>query len=317
LLTIQWLTGMYFFHNRQLMRNMVDHKLFIIMDPLDLYDDEILFPGDPTAKFTVLTLGCNLLFTTRRDFRNKLPNTIQHELKMLLPDAAYNLLTKYRKPDSKVCNSIGNLPLAIVLIGSYLRKYSNISIGDYYDEHIKNRLSSIDLDVISHDELATRHEAAVRITFDPEWKILKEVHGKPVEIERNQNAEKLVSILSMSSESAIVPKNRLIMYSGIEKYGKTKLIRPAESAFNFLDELNLIDVLDNGKSVRIHPLLREYILEKLEEESTENQSTNLKAESILNLKRAYYDNFPLTRAHFCPRAPLVQGNENAISRTFE
>jgi hypothetical protein len=55
-----------------------------IMDPLDLYDDEILFPGDPTAKFTVLTLGCNLLFTTRRDFRNKLPNTIQHELKMLL-----------------------------------------------------------------------------------------------------------------------------------------------------------------------------------------------------------------------------------------
>jgi WD40 repeat protein len=271
-----------------------------VIDPLDLYKDEILFPGDLAAKFTVLTLGCNLLFTTRRDFENRLPNTIQHELKMLLSDAAYLLLTRYRKPDSKeeeeftkkICNSVGNLPLAIVLIGSYLRKYSNISIEDYYDEHIKNRLSSIDLDVISHDELATRHEAAVRITFDPEWKILKEVRGKPVEIERNQNAEKLVSILSLLSESAIIPKNRLTVYSGIEKYSKTKLIRPAESAFIFLDELNLIDVLENGKSVRIHPLLRDYVREKLEEESTENRSTNLKVESILNLKREYYDNFP-------------------------
>ena len=138
---------------------------------------------------------------------------------------------------------------------------------------------------------------AIRATFEPEWKIMKEVHGKPVNIERNQNAEKLVSILSLLPESAIVPKNRLIVYSGIEKYGKTKLIRPAESAFFFLEELNLIDVLENGKSVRIHPLLREYI-QKLEEESTENQVVSLKRESILNLRRAYYDNFPyLARAY--------------------
>jgi hypothetical protein len=117
-------------------------------------------------------------------------------------------------------------------------------------------------------------------------------HGKPIEIERNQNAERLVSILSLLPESAIVPKNRLIVYSGIEKYGKTKLIRPAESAFIFLDELNLLDVLEKGKSVRIHPLLREYVLEKLQEESTKNQPVNLRVQSIINLKRAYYDNFP-------------------------
>ena len=115
---------------------------------------------------------------------------------------------------------------------------------------------------------------------------------KPLEIERNQNAEKLVSILSLLPESAVVPKNRLIVYSGIKKYGKTKLIRPAESAFIFLDELNLLDILEKGKSVRIHPLLREYVLEKLQEERTKNQTINLRVESILNLKRAYYDNFP-------------------------
>jgi len=65
-----------------------------VIDPLDLYKDDTLFPEDPIAKFTVLTLGCNLLFTTRRDFKDRLPNTIQHNLEMLLPAAAYNLLTK-------------------------------------------------------------------------------------------------------------------------------------------------------------------------------------------------------------------------------
>jgi len=167
-----------------------------------------------------------------------------------------------------------------------------MSIKEYYDEYIKDRLSSIDLDVIPADELVTRHEAAIRVTFEPEWKILKDDHEKSLENERNQNAEKLVSILSLLPESAIVPKNRLIVYSGIEKYGRTKLIRPAESAFIFLDELNLIDILEKGKSVRIHPLLREYVLEKLQEKSTNNQPINLRLESILNLKRAYFDNFP-------------------------
>jgi hypothetical protein len=278
------------------------NKMLVVMDniidPLDLYKDDILFPGDPT-KFTVLTLGCNLLFTTKRDFENRLPNTIQHSLEMLLPAAAYSLLTRYRKPDSKkeeefatmICNSIGNLPLAIVLIGSYLRKYPDISIKDYYDEHIKDRLSSIDLDEISADDLVTKHVAAIRVTFEPQWKILKD-HEKPLEIKRNQNAEKLVSILSLLPESAIVPKNRLIIYSGIEKYGKTKLIRPAESAFIFLKSLILLDILEKGKSVRIHPLLREYVLEKLQKESAKNRPINLKVESILNLKSAYYDNFP-------------------------
>jgi hypothetical protein len=121
---------------------------------------------------------------------------------MLLPAAAFNLLARYRKPDSKneeefatmICNSAGNLPLAIVMIGSYLRKYPDISIKEYYHEYIKDRLSSIDLDEISADELATRHAANIRTTFEHEWKILKD---RQKFLERNQNAEKLVSILSL------------------------------------------------------------------------------------------------------------------------
>ena len=85
-----------------------------VIDPLDLNRDNILFPGDPTSKFTLLTLGCNLLFTTRRDFKDKLPNVIQHKLEMLLPDSAYELLTKYRKPRIKKRKK--NMPRRFVIL---------------------------------------------------------------------------------------------------------------------------------------------------------------------------------------------------------
>ena len=223
-----------------------------VIGPLDLNRDNILFPGDPTSKFTLLTLGCNLLFTTRRDFEGKLPDVIEHKLEMLLTDSAYELLTKYRKPESngeeeyakKICNSLGYLPLAIVLVGGYLSKYSETTVQEYYEEHIKDKLGSVDLDQISQDELATRHIAAIRGTFEPEWKILEKDSGeaspqqqqqqqqKQQETQSNQNSKKLVSILSLLPESAIIPKNRLVIYSGIEKFGTTKLIRPAQSAIN-------------------------------------------------------------------------------------
>jgi hypothetical protein len=68
--------------------------------------------------------------------------------------------------------------------------------------------------------------------------------------------KKLLSLLSLFPKSTLVSKARLI-FSVIVRFGKTKLIRPAESAFIFLDELNLIDVLEKGKSVGIHLLLRD------------------------------------------------------------
>ena len=69
---------------------------------------------------------------------------------MLLPNSAYELLTKYRKPSSnedieyanKICKSVGYLPLAIVLVGGYLHKYPDVTIQEYYEEHIKDKLGS-------------------------------------------------------------------------------------------------------------------------------------------------------------------------------
>jgi hypothetical protein len=99
----------------------------------------------------------------------------------------------------------------------------------------------------------------------------------------------MVYLLSLFAESAIIPKARLTIFSGIEKVGQSPLIVPTEEAFNLLAELNLIDILEGGKSVRTHPLLREYTLERLKQQNKEYGEIDL--ESIVNLKEAYYDDF--------------------------
>ena len=323
-----------------------------VEDPRSLNNDKILFPSDPSIKFRILELECNILFTTRRDFVS--PGIKIHNIDLLSPESSLDLLTKYRKPTEqyqqhggeeeryaeKICGSARYLPLALVLIQAYLRKYQDVSFKDYYDEFVKNKLGSIDLNEISENQLATRHNPAIRVTLDQDWKILEEKSGNQNQIQKNQDAIKLLSLVAMFEESALVPKSRLIIFSGIDRFGKTKLIRPAESAFILLDELNLIDILEKGKSVRIHPLLREYVFEKLEE-SIQKQKINLKVESILNLKKAYCDDFTTLVREYTERgcnidsiiedfrtalswskvliADIINYNnkDNAISKSFE
>ena len=52
----------------------------------------------------------------------------------------------------------------------------------------------------------------------------------------------------------------------------------------------MVDILEDGKSVRIHPLLREFVFEKVIQEKIKIVE-NLKLESIINLKKKYYDDF--------------------------
>ena len=197
-----------------------------VIDPLDLYRDDILFPGS-LNKFTLLTLGCNLVFTTRRDLKDKLPNVIEHRLEMLTPDSAYLLLTKHRRPSSeeeeeyarKICNSVGYLPLALVLAQARITRFKEkITFKKYYNAIKKNTsLDILDWNKISRTELKTRHKAAVRATFEPDWDILtskdsvtgltstttntiNEISSSDdldLNTEDIPNAKKLISILSL------------------------------------------------------------------------------------------------------------------------
>jgi hypothetical protein len=185
--------------------------------------------------------------------------------------------------------------------------------------------------------LKTRHEAAVRATFEPDWDILISKDNEnsttttttigeisssddlDLNAEDIQNAKKLISLLSLLPESAIIPKNRLVVYSGIENKDELGLLEfPAESAFNLLDELNLIDVLQDGKSVRIHPLLREFVYEKITQEDEDgdnsNQPSTLKSKSITNLKNRSYDDFSYLVDEYSNQR---EGNIDSILEDFQ
>ena len=50
--------------------NEFGNQILLIIDnvdePLSLNDENILFPNDPSSNFSLLNLGCNILFTTRK-----------------------------------------------------------------------------------------------------------------------------------------------------------------------------------------------------------------------------------------------------------
>ena len=251
-------------------------QMLIIMDnvsdPKQLNNDTFLFGLTP------LTLRCNLLFTTRKHFR--LNGVTAQAVDVLSTEGSYTLLTKYREPDMPdeaqharaICNAVGFLPLAIVLAGSYLKEYSEVSFADYHEELLKNKLDVIDIGEVSQEELSTRHIAAVGITLQEDWKRLE-----------NENARHLFRLIGQFGEAEIVPKARLGLLAAIQQ-GKSKLHRPLDKAFNLLHNHSLVERIGNDAwAVRLHPLVREFANNLIQEDKQEIFKTNASD----NLRRAY------------------------------
>jgi hypothetical protein len=152
-----------------------------VVEPKLLNNDSYLFGITP------LTLGCDLLFTTRRHFR--LPGVLSQPVNVLSSDAAYDLLKSYCVPKTteeegparSICNAVGYLPLAITLAGAYLRRYQeDISFADYSQELTKNKLGVIDIGDMSEENLATRHVAAVKATLQSQWGMLRDEDARHI-----------------------------------------------------------------------------------------------------------------------------------------
>jgi hypothetical protein len=109
------------------------HTLVImdnVNEPQMLNNDTFLF-----KKITPLTLGCDLLFTTRRHF--KLRGVSAQAVDILSSKDAYDLLTQTPAEEdhaNAICSAVGYLPLAIVLVSGYLSKYHDVSFNDYQEE---------------------------------------------------------------------------------------------------------------------------------------------------------------------------------------
>lgn len=220
------------------------HLLMImdnVIDPLMLNSDSVL---SAQINLTPLTLGCDILFTTRKRFH--LPGVNLQPVGPLSQEAAYHLLTRDRQLQSpaeqerarEICNAIGYLPLALTLIAGYLGRYRSISFADYHYELLKNKIGTLDLNEISSAELATRHETAVAVTLNSQWAMLTDEYAKH-----------LFLLSSLFPETTIIAKARLSLLSGIGP-GKSKLDQPVERAFLLLQDLSLVEVAENGLSIR-------------------------------------------------------------------
>lgn len=244
-----------------------------IIEPEQLNNDTYLFGLTP------LSLRCNLLFTTRKQF--KMEGVSAQAVDILPPEAAYAMLNKYRNPESEgaeqparaICNAVGSLPLAIALVGSYLREYPDVSFGDYYEELLKNKLGVVDIGEVSQEELATRHIAAVSITLEEDWKRID-----------NEDARYLFRLTGQFDEAEIIPKARLGLLAAIPE-GKSKLHRPLDKAFNLLQNHSLVEEIKNDTgAIRLHPLVREYA-NNLVKKDEQGPFVTHAAE---NLKEAYH-----------------------------
>ncbi|MBV8552987.1 MAG: TIR domain-containing protein [Acidobacteriaceae bacterium] len=244
--------------NSQYLRELYSHskkhpQMLLILDNLgepELLASAAILPG---VHFAPLDLGCNLLFTTRRQF--KLTGVKAHPVDVLSPHAALDLLARSRRPETgddrgkaeEICNAVGYLPLALVLIGAYLRNYAEISFGRYLTMLRKHGLAAIDTTRIDASSLATRHAAAVGVTLQGQWKVV-----------RDPNARLVLKIAAHFSESAIVPRNRIGLLAGLGA-GRTEMDLPLASAIKVLQRLSLIQEVENGTAVRIHPLVAKFV----------------------------------------------------------
>lgn len=262
-------------------------QTLIVLDNVespDLLNSERPFFG---IGFTALSLGCNLLFTTRRRF--DLPAVRQQSVGVLSGAAALELLTESRPARGPreqeqavaICNALGYLPLAIVLAAGFLKKRKSISFRDYYEVLRNNRLETLDLNQLSETELATRHRTAVTATLNEQWNHLGD-----------ENARRLFQLVALFPVGSIVPNARLGVLAGFGP-SASPIVRPADEAILMLCELNLLDGVEDGTAVRIHPLLRDFARGL----KTNDELEQFQEGAAQNVANAYTDPFRLEREY--------------------
>ncbi len=252
--------------------------------------DNVTEPKDLNSEtrlgFAPLNLRCDLLFTTRRHF--ELVGVSSKPVDVLSKEAAYALLASYREPKpaervhaEAICNAVGRLPLAIVLIGAHLKRYKTISFAGYYNELVPKKLESIDIGKLSEEELATRHLASVKATLDDHWRTLKD-----------EDARSLFRLAGQFPEAAIIPKARLGLLAEIAA-ARSEIDLPLETAFENLHDLCLVERLKKDtKAVRLHPLVREFSNQLV----TGEKKTEFRADAARRLRDALFVYADIERA---------------------
>ncbi len=231
-------------------------RTLLVMD--NVQDPALLNSEGQFFGVAALSLGCNLLFTTRSHFN--LPGVAEHPVDILTLEASSALLQGMRpQADASerhsadlICQALGNLPLALVLVGSFLRKKPGISYAAYYEGLKERGLPAIELNKVKSEELATRHKGAV-----------SDVLREQLALVDNGDSLLLFKLAGQLPENAIVPKARLGLLAGLEN--KSVFEQALDDAFLLLEQLSLAEPMENGSAVRLHPLVRDFAYRLVED----------------------------------------------------
>lgn len=224
-------------------------RTLLVMD--NVQDPALLNSPGQLFGLPVLSLGCNLLFTTRSHFT--LPGVAEHSVDILTAEAASALLNWMRlQTDASekesaqlICRAVGNLPLALVLVGSFLRKRTGVSYAAYYQGLKERGLPAIELNKVKPEELATRHRGVV-----------SDVLREQLALVDNDNSMLLFELAGHLPANAIVPKARLGLLAGLDN--QSVFERALDDAFLLLEQLSLAEPMENGSAIRLHPLVRDF-----------------------------------------------------------
>jgi hypothetical protein len=254
-------------------------RTLIIMDNVS---DPARLNQDVLNGIAPLAIGCNVLFTTRRRF--SLPGVIERTLESLSKEGAYSVLTTNYPPTPEdtssvisICDIVGRLPLALVIINRFLVK-RRLLYSDYRSKLTQRGFDAIDIGVVSREQLATRHAAAVEATIAEQWQQVE-----------SDIARTLFGALSLFPETEIVEKARIGVCVGLEE--TDELLDPLADGLSELIDLHLVEDRKGGRAVQLHPIIHQFALRLV---SLEERSA-LKVDVAGNVARMYGDASSLAR----------------------
>lgn len=205
------------------------------------------------AKWRPLEGGCRILVTSRRPRWNPTMLVDQLELEVLAEDDSTELLARYRKDLaegegrqllSKFARLVGNLPLALHLVGSYLNLHRAEPPERYLQELEKSY-------ALEHSSLQAR-EPHYSPTDHPQH-LLRMIELSFERIVNDELAVKLMQMLAYAAPGELM--QRFVIDACLSEYDSTALSESLER----LAALALIRLQDDG-SVWMHRLIADFML---------------------------------------------------------
>ena len=233
---------------------------------------------------SLMALGCRLLVTTRRrDLVGLEPLNVDvlepdDALKMLLQESgrvqekSQEELEKARQ----ICRSMGNLPLAIALAAIQIKRLPpEVTIGAYAAQLEDQGLDLLESEEaylrVGDEDLPTLHAAGIRATLIGHWD----------HIDKFPEAKSILLTAASFPENSRIPNERLGLMTGLSADAGERLVSPFEEALQTLDSDRLIERLDDRQRVRLHPVTRLFILDRI----TTSEAVEVFAASAARLVR--------------------------------